>query len=169
MQCILVMYCGFSVIILLVDYFQLLTANKHYFRQFHDRLFKCTVCVAHAPMLDVFQGWRKQPNYSVLVDTRDRLSPQITYVPQENIDIIVNMQVTHSTTFHLISYIPHLPSFVSICAGQVIYSAAETKYWSSTTHIDNSCLSCDQLLPQCPWLFILSMQHYLYKAALWNI
>ncbi|KAK7480727.1 hypothetical protein BaRGS_00027988 [Batillaria attramentaria] len=39
--------------------------------------------------------WREMPNYSILVDTRDRLVPQITYVPQENIEIIVNTQVLH--------------------------------------------------------------------------
>lgn len=27
-------------------------------------------------------GWGQQPNYAVLVDTRDRPAPQITYVPQ---------------------------------------------------------------------------------------
>ena len=37
------------------------------------------------------------PNYAVLVDTRDRLSPQITYVPQENIEIIINTQVSPCT------------------------------------------------------------------------
>ena len=26
--------------------------------------------------------WRDQPNYAVLVDTRDRPAPQMTYVPQ---------------------------------------------------------------------------------------
>ena len=26
--------------------------------------------------------WQHQPNYAVLVDTRDRPAPQITYVPQ---------------------------------------------------------------------------------------
>jgi hemimethylated DNA binding protein len=39
--------------------------------------------------------WRKQPNYSILVDTRDRLDAQTTYVPQENIDVLVNTQVFH--------------------------------------------------------------------------
>ena len=34
------------------------------------------------------------PNYSILVDTRDRLAPQVTYVPQENIEVIVNTQVS---------------------------------------------------------------------------
>lgn len=41
------------------------------------------------------ERWRTQPNYAVLVDTRDRLTPQIAYVPQENLDIIVNMQIIH--------------------------------------------------------------------------
>ena len=27
-------------------------------------------------------SWKTQPNYAVLVDTRDRPAPQITYVPQ---------------------------------------------------------------------------------------
>ena len=31
--------------------------------------------------------WKGQPNYAVLVDTRDRPAPQITYVPQENIEV----------------------------------------------------------------------------------
>ena len=32
-------------------------------------------------------GWKGQPNYSILVDTRDRPAPQLTYVPQENIEV----------------------------------------------------------------------------------
>ncbi|XP_076466423.1 F-box only protein 21-like [Babylonia areolata] len=39
--------------------------------------------------------WRDMPNYSILVDTRDRLAPQITYVPQENIEVIDKTQVMH--------------------------------------------------------------------------
>ena len=31
--------------------------------------------------------WKEQPNYAVLVDTRDRPAPQLTYVPQENIEV----------------------------------------------------------------------------------
>ena len=31
--------------------------------------------------------WGEQPNYAVLVDTRDRPAPQLTYVPQENIEV----------------------------------------------------------------------------------
>ena len=27
-------------------------------------------------------SWRHQPNYAILVDTRDRPAPQLTYVPQ---------------------------------------------------------------------------------------
>jgi len=39
--------------------------------------------------------WRDQPNYAVLVDTRDRTAPQMTYVPQENIQVIRNKKVLH--------------------------------------------------------------------------
>ncbi|CAH1798520.1 unnamed protein product, partial [Owenia fusiformis] len=39
--------------------------------------------------------WRDMPNYSILVDTRDRMSPQTTYVPQENIEIVRNTAVVH--------------------------------------------------------------------------
>ncbi|XP_041352023.1 uncharacterized protein LOC121370687 [Gigantopelta aegis] len=41
------------------------------------------------------ESWRNQPNYSILVDNRDRQVPQITYIPQDNIEVIVNMQVIH--------------------------------------------------------------------------
>ena len=40
------------------------------------------------------------PNYSILVDTRDRLAPQVTYVPQENIEVIVNTQVSEECMAH---------------------------------------------------------------------
>ena len=30
-------------------------------------------------------SWQQQPNYAILVDTRDRPAPQITYVPQVSI------------------------------------------------------------------------------------
>jgi len=40
-------------------------------------------------------GWRKQPNYSVLVDTRDREGAQTTYVVQENIEVIKSNKVLH--------------------------------------------------------------------------
>jgi len=39
--------------------------------------------------------WRTQPNYSILVDTRDRLQPQSTYVPQENLEVVTQVQVIH--------------------------------------------------------------------------
>lgn len=39
--------------------------------------------------------WRKMPNYSILVDTRDRPQPQVTYVPQENIEIITQTEIVH--------------------------------------------------------------------------
>uniref|UniRef100_A0A8R1I3Z3 YccV-like domain-containing protein n=1 Tax=Caenorhabditis japonica TaxID=281687 RepID=A0A8R1I3Z3_CAEJA len=45
--------------------------------------------VAPAEFIKVAHGENKhyadQPNYAVLMDTRDRLTPQLTYVPQENI------------------------------------------------------------------------------------
>lgn len=40
-------------------------------------------------------GWRTQPNYALLVDTRDRPAPQITYVPQENISVVKHTKVLH--------------------------------------------------------------------------
>jgi hemimethylated DNA binding protein len=39
--------------------------------------------------------WRTQPNYAVLVDTRDRPVPQITYIPQENIEVVKHTKVLH--------------------------------------------------------------------------
>lgn len=39
--------------------------------------------------------WTSQPNYSLLVDTRDRPAPQITYVPQENIEVMKNVRLVH--------------------------------------------------------------------------
>ena len=33
------------------------------------------------------------PNYAILVDIRDRPSSQITYVPEENIEVITNTKV----------------------------------------------------------------------------
>lgn len=44
--------------------------------------------------------WRTMPNYSILVDTRDRLPPQITYVPQENIEIASKTQIFHPEVEH---------------------------------------------------------------------
>ncbi len=40
-------------------------------------------------------GWRQQPNYSVLVDTRDRPAPQVTYVPQENLEVVRQVKILH--------------------------------------------------------------------------
>lgn len=39
--------------------------------------------------------WKDMPNYSILVDTRDRLAPQMTYVPEENLEVISNMKIMH--------------------------------------------------------------------------
>ncbi|EDV24793.1 uncharacterized protein TRIADDRAFT_56958 [Trichoplax adhaerens] len=39
--------------------------------------------------------WRKKANYLVLVDTRDRLTPQSTYVAEENIEILTNRKIIH--------------------------------------------------------------------------
>ena len=40
-------------------------------------------------------SWRKQPNYSVLVDVRDRTDVQTTYVVEENIEIITDSHIEH--------------------------------------------------------------------------
>lgn len=40
-------------------------------------------------------GWRHLPNYSVLVDTRDRTDVQTTYVVEENMDVITDSQIEH--------------------------------------------------------------------------
>lgn len=42
--------------------------------------------------------WKSQPNYAVLVDTRDRPAPQITYVPQENIEVVKHTKILHPST-----------------------------------------------------------------------
>ncbi|XP_076308275.1 uncharacterized protein LOC143223760 [Tachypleus tridentatus] len=39
--------------------------------------------------------WLQMPNYAVLVDTRDRMTPQMTYIPEENIEIIKNTRIMH--------------------------------------------------------------------------
>jgi len=41
------------------------------------------------------RDWSRQPNYAILVDTRDRTAPQITYVPQENIEVVKHTKVLH--------------------------------------------------------------------------
>jgi len=43
-------------------------------------------------------SWKTQPNYAVLVDTRDRPAPQITYVPQENVEVIKHTKILHPST-----------------------------------------------------------------------
>lgn len=40
--------------------------------------------------------WMSMPNYAILVDERDRLSPQITYVAQEHLNVVTNTKVIHS-------------------------------------------------------------------------
>lgn len=41
------------------------------------------------------RNWSKQPNYAILVDTRDRTAPQITYVPQENLEVVKHTKILH--------------------------------------------------------------------------
>ena len=40
------------------------------------------------------------PNYAVLVDTRDRLTPQLAYVVEENINIVHNTRIYHPLVEH---------------------------------------------------------------------
>lgn len=44
------------------------------------------------------QHWRELPNYSVIVDVRDRPDGQTTYVAEENIEIVSNTKVMHPQT-----------------------------------------------------------------------
>ncbi|XP_031551876.1 F-box only protein 21-like [Actinia tenebrosa] len=39
--------------------------------------------------------WQTMPNYAILVDIRDRAEPQVTYIPEENIEIISNTKIIH--------------------------------------------------------------------------
>ena len=41
------------------------------------------------------QKWLSSPHYIILVDTRDRLTPQLAYVPQENIDVVQQSKVRY--------------------------------------------------------------------------
>jgi len=56
--------------------------------------------------------WKNIPNYAVMVDTRDMLTPHITYVPQDNIKVITNTHIIHPLIEHYfenfdgIRYIP---------------------------------------------------------------
>ena len=59
------------------------------------------------------EHWRDQPNYAILVDTRDRKQPQITYVPQENIEIITKTKVNNRQSA-LVSHIPGV-SNIRLC------------------------------------------------------
>uniref|UniRef100_A0A914UVA4 Hemimethylated DNA-binding domain-containing protein n=1 Tax=Plectus sambesii TaxID=2011161 RepID=A0A914UVA4_9BILA len=43
---------------------------------------------------------RTLPNYSVIIDTRDRLTPQIAYVPEENIELVENVKIMHPLVEH---------------------------------------------------------------------
>ena len=53
-----------------------------------------------------------RPNYAVLVDTRDRPAPQITYVPQENLETVKHTKILHPSvedyfeTFDGSQYLP---------------------------------------------------------------
>ena len=40
------------------------------------------------------------PNYAVLVDTRDRLTPQMSYVVEENIEVVSNLRIFHPLVEH---------------------------------------------------------------------
>lgn len=57
--------------------------------------------VAKAPedwlrlMYPKHRSWLSMPNYVVLVDTRDRSPAQMTYVPQENLEVLENTEVLH--------------------------------------------------------------------------
>lgn len=44
--------------------------------------------------------WRKLPNYAVLVDTRDRLTPQMGYVVEENLEVLSNQRIFHPLVEH---------------------------------------------------------------------
>ena len=60
----------------------------------------CLFCIYQAPEEWLKQNhpagkerWRHQPNYAILVDSRDRPGVQITYVPQENIKLTPKLKV----------------------------------------------------------------------------
>lgn len=42
--------------------------------------------------------WRFMPNYAILVDKRDRSDPQMTYVPQENLEVLTKVEIQHPNT-----------------------------------------------------------------------
>lgn len=42
--------------------------------------------------------WKGQPNFAILVDTRDRPAPQITYVPQDNLEVMKHTKILHPST-----------------------------------------------------------------------
>ena len=47
------------------------------------------------------QQWQNQPNYLVLVDTRDRPKQLTTYVAQENLEVLQRIVVSQSVGLSL--------------------------------------------------------------------
>lgn len=48
--------------------------------------------------MNLLQKWIESPNYAVLIDTRDRLVPQLGYVVQENLQLYEEGRVLHPIT-----------------------------------------------------------------------
>lgn len=44
--------------------------------------------------------WIEQPNYLIAIDTRDRLVPQFSYIPEENLERMAGAQVIHPNIEH---------------------------------------------------------------------
>ena len=75
------------------------------------------------------QHWKDEPNYAILVDERDRPGSQITYVPEENIEIVSNTKVKYSHCWLLLTFLAIIIFSHSKTLGT---SGLEAVQWSNT-------------------------------------
>lgn len=61
---------------------------------------------------NIKERWKNQPNYSILIDVRDRSQPQMAYVAEELIEVIMGVKVKHPDLekyFEGFNGVQHLP------------------------------------------------------------
>ena len=72
------------------------------------------------------QQWQNQPNYLVLVDTRDRPKQLTTYVAQENLEVLHRIVVSQSVACHSLCLCVTLTLIEACNVSWVVNSHCET-------------------------------------------
>lgn len=79
----------------IIGWDEVANAPDWWLKEIHQNKAVSTLSLKQQSSTSLLKEWSNNPNYLVLIDTRDKHIPQIGYVIEENIEVITDQRVIH--------------------------------------------------------------------------